>query len=207
LYIEVKGFGEEMNLTKYVRFTEWYNCDLLVLAETAKSRKYNCDLRILTHDEDGLSRPQIEKYFLVLKCTICNAYDWFPCDELPTTRYITRQNSPSSQYIKRQNVPFSLARGFPFGYRVAEDGTFWLKVDEVPPPLTILTPSAMSEKQQTEYWDLQLRIWKAAVSTMPYKKHPSLCRGKPFERIVVPNYFLIQAGALGTGRVVLSSHP
>ena len=31
LYIEVQWFGEAMDLTKYVRFTEWYNCDLLVL--------------------------------------------------------------------------------------------------------------------------------------------------------------------------------
>ncbi|MGD1096389.1 MAG: hypothetical protein ABSB35_30900 [Bryobacteraceae bacterium] len=196
-----------MNLTKYVRFTEWYDCDLLVLADTAKSRKYNCDLRILARDKDGLSRTKKEKYFLVLRCITCDTYDWFPCDELPTTRYIIRQNCPSSQYIKRQNVPSSLARGFPFGYRMAEGGTFWLRVEEEPPPLTILSTSAISEKQQTEYWDLQLRIWKAAVSTMPYKSHPSLCHGKPFERIVVPNYFLIQAATLGRGRVVLGSHP
>lgn len=32
LFIETKWFGEEMLLTKYVRFTEWYECDLLVLA-------------------------------------------------------------------------------------------------------------------------------------------------------------------------------
>lgn len=32
LYVETKWFGEEMDATKYVRFTEYYNCDLLVLA-------------------------------------------------------------------------------------------------------------------------------------------------------------------------------
>lgn len=100
LYIEVKWFGEDMYLTKYARFTEWYNCDLLVLA----------------HDEGGVLRPRKGQYFLILKCPDCSTYDWFPCDGTPTNDYIRSQNAPSAPYIQRQNVPYALARRFPFGY-------------------------------------------------------------------------------------------
>lgn len=110
LYIEVKRFPDDVDLTKYVRFTEWYDCDLLVLA----------------HKKGGILRPKKQRYFLVLRCTRCNTHDCFSCIELPHEDY-----HPS-------------------------------------------------------YW-------------------PSLCQHcqGPFERMVVPNYFLIQAGRVDTRRVVL----
>lgn len=49
LYLEVQRFPDEVDLTKYVRFTGWYNCDLLVLA----------------HMKGGVLRPKKEKYFLI----------------------------------------------------------------------------------------------------------------------------------------------
>jgi hypothetical protein len=74
LYIEVKRFPDEVNLTKYVLFTQWYNCDLLVLA----------------HDKGGVLKPKKEKYFLALRCSHCDNYDCFSCKELPTDDYKPR---------------------------------------------------------------------------------------------------------------------
>jgi hypothetical protein len=123
LYIEVKWFGEPMYLTKYVRFTEWYNCDLLILA----------------HNSGGVLRPRKEKYFLVLKCAQCNAYDCFACGERPTASYR-------------------------------------------PQPA-------------------------ACVTEPPFAASGSggcpRCQATRLERIVVPSFFLIQAGTIGKGRVVL----
>jgi hypothetical protein len=106
LYIEVKRFPDDVDLTKYVRFTEWYNCDLLVLA----------------HRDGGVLQPKKENYFLVLTCKGCNIYNCISCHELPTDDY-----------------------------------------------------------------------------KLPYY----VCHGEPLERIVVRNYFLIQAGTIGKGRVML----
>jgi hypothetical protein len=114
LYIEVKRFPDEVDLTKYVRFTEWYNCDLLVLA----------------HQKGGVLKPKKERSFLVLRCPSCNTYDCFACDELPTEDYQPPYGTPVCQ----------------------------------------------------------------------------ACQG-PFERIVIPNYFLIQEGTVGTGHAVLDRHP
>ena len=66
LFIEVKRFPDDVNLTKYVRFTEWYNCDLLVLA----------------HEQGGMPRPKKENYFLVFKCTHCGTYDCFSLNDI-----------------------------------------------------------------------------------------------------------------------------
>ena len=70
LYIEVKRFpgADDLNLNKYLRFTEWYTCDLLVLADY----------------KGGVLRPKHENYFLVLRCTQCNAYECTWCQELPS---------------------------------------------------------------------------------------------------------------------------
>src|SRR5258708_22445502 len=115
LYIEVKWFGEEMNLTKYVRFTEWYNCDLLVLARY-KGEAENQNRKPSLGDLP--LKPEKQRYFLILRCSHCNTYDYFPCDERPTDEYIQRQNHPSAPHIQGQNVPSGVARGFPFGYRL-----------------------------------------------------------------------------------------
>ena len=71
LYIEVKRFPDEVDLTKYVRFTEWYKCDLLLLA----------------HQRGGVLKPRKEGYFLVLGCPRCDTYDCFACDEPPAEDY------------------------------------------------------------------------------------------------------------------------
>ena len=114
LYIEVKRYPDEVDLTKYVRFTEWYNCDLLVLA----------------HQKGGVLKPRKERYFLVLRCPRCDTYDCFACDQRPTEDY-----RPS------------------YGPSVCQ-----------------------------------------------------ACQGS-FERMVVPNYFLIQEGTIRTGDAVLEAHP
>jgi hypothetical protein len=71
LFIEVKRFPDEVDLTKYVLFTEWYNCDLLVLA----------------HQKGGVLNPRKEGYFLVLRCPRCGTYDCCACDQMPTEDY------------------------------------------------------------------------------------------------------------------------
>jgi hypothetical protein len=65
LYIEVKRFPDEVDLTKYIRFTAWYNCDLLVLA----------------HQKGGVLYPRKARYFVVLRCPRCNTYECFACDQ------------------------------------------------------------------------------------------------------------------------------
>ena len=114
LYVEVKRFPDEVDLTKYVRFTEWYNCDLLVLA----------------HQKGGVLKPRKVRYFIVLRCPRCNTYECFACDQEPTQDYRP-----------------------PHGPAVCQ-----------------------------------------------------ACQGT-FERMVVPNYFLIQEGGIRTGHVVLEEHP
>jgi hypothetical protein len=74
LYIEVKRFPDELDLTKYVRFTEWYNCDLLVLA----------------HQKGGVLKPRKARYFIVLRCPRCNTYECFACDQRTTEDYWPR---------------------------------------------------------------------------------------------------------------------
>jgi hypothetical protein len=71
LYIEIKLPFDDIDLTKYVRFTQWYNCDLLVLS----------------HDRGGVLKPKKEKYFLIFRCTHCDCYDWYLCDEWPAADY------------------------------------------------------------------------------------------------------------------------
>jgi hypothetical protein len=194
LYIETKWFGETMDLTKYVRFTRWYNCDLLVLAhDEGIARKKDIDVL----------KPKNKRYFLILKCAQCDSYDWFPCDELPTDDYICSQNTPSAPYILRQNMPYALADKFPSGYRLAAEGTFWLVVEEEPPSFAVLPASAWSEKEQAKFWADKLVFWRAHRGLMPYRHHPIACQAGAFERIVAPNYFLIQAGTIRGERVVL----
>jgi hypothetical protein len=114
LYIEVKRFPDEVDLTKYVRFTEWYNCDLLVLA----------------HQKGGVLKQRKARYFVVFRCPRCNTYECFACDHRTTEDYRPR-NGPS--------------------------------------------------------------VCQA-------------CQGT-FERVVLPNYFLIQEGTIRTEHVVLEEHP
>ncbi len=129
LYIEIKRFpDEEMYLTKYVRFTAWYNCDLLVLAHE------QCDIRRKRGD---VLKPKNQRYLLILRCPHCNNCDWLPCDDLPTHDY---KLSDQDQYFA------------------------------------------------------------TALSQPPHE--PCVCAEKP-ERIVVPNYFLIQAGEICTQRLLL----
>ena len=86
LFIEVKGYpNEDMDLTKYVRFTEWYGCDLLVLA---------------IERGDVLS-PENMRYCVVLRCKRCDDYFWFPCDEWPTDDYIRQQIDAALPFIGR----------------------------------------------------------------------------------------------------------
>ena len=129
LYIEIKQFpDEEMYLTKYVRFTSWYNCDLLVLAHE------HYDLRKKRGD---VLRPKNQRYFLILKCPRCDNCDWLPCYDLPSDDY---KLSDQDQYF---------------------------------------------------------------TTTLSQPSHdPCVCPEKP-ERIVVPNYFLIQAGQICTERLRL----
>jgi hypothetical protein len=132
LYIEVKWFGEDMNLTKYVRFTKWYNCDLLVLAH------YDRDLwkraqRWKVRPRPDVLKPSTHMYYLILRCTHCDCYIDFPRDELPAEDY-----QPPNQE--------------PQGYESS------------------------------------------------FRREPCVCKGKPVERIVVEDWFLIQAGAISTQR-------
>ena len=99
LYIEVKWFGEDMDLTKYVRFTEWYNCDLLVLAH------YDRDLwqrakRWKKRPRPTVLKPEKHRYYLMLRCTHDDSYSYVPCDELPAEDY-----APSNLPIERIVVP------------------------------------------------------------------------------------------------------
>jgi len=114
LFIETKWFGESMDLTKYVRFTEWYTCDLLILAQ----------------DKGGVLRPEKQRYFLILKCSRCGTYDWFPYNEVPTDDYLRlverRPARPPGGYT-------DIEERFPFGYRLEADGTFWLMTGEPSP--------------------------------------------------------------------------
>jgi hypothetical protein len=112
LYIEVKHFPDNVDLSKYVRFTQWYNCDLLVLA----------------HAKGGVLRPNKERFFLALRCAHCNTYDCFSCNE-----------SPEDDYKPLHEVG---------------------------------------------------------------RPHPD-CEGERLERIVLHSYFLIQAGTIRKGQVVL----
>jgi hypothetical protein len=179
LYLETKWFGESMDLTKYVRFTDWYNCDLLVLA----------------HEPGGVLRPEKERYFLILKCSHCGIYDWFPYNEVPTDNYLRlverRPARPSGGYT-------DIEERFPFGYRLEADGTFWLMTGD-------LSPSAISRLGLSENIDPSARntALTALAEMMPLRRHPSACREIPLERIVVPNYFVIQSGAIVKGHVVL----
>lgn len=137
LYIEVKWFGEDMNLSKYVRFTEWYNCDLLVLAH------YDRDLwqrakRWKKRPRPNVLKPEKHRYYLILRCTHCDNYIDFPSEELPAEDY-------------------------------------------QPPNLV-------------QRWQYDSSVWG---------RESCVCEGKPIERIVVPDDFLIQAGTIGRGRVVL----
>jgi hypothetical protein len=65
VYIEVKRFPDDVDLTRYARFTEWYNCGLVVLA----------------HQKGGVLKPRKERYFLVLRCQPCNTYECLACDQ------------------------------------------------------------------------------------------------------------------------------
>jgi hypothetical protein len=169
LYIEIKWFGEDMDLTKYVRFTEWYNCNLLVLAhDGGRGRRRN-----------NVLKPEKERYFLILKCAHCGTYDWFPYNEFPTDDYIRRAEK-GPRRVSSVGVPEKIL----FGYRLAADGTFWLATEEPP-------SSAIAGLQA------------AIARLMPFRDHPPVCQETPLERMAVPNYFLIQAGAIKTGRVVL----
>jgi hypothetical protein len=118
-----------MPLTKYVKFTEWYSVDLLVLAHNEPDGK-----RRKVPSSQELLRPKDENYFIVMRCPRCGAYEWFP------------------------------SRGFP-----GED----------------FHPNT---------------YWKAALACPP---HTGVCTLADMEKTVVPNYFLIQAGTIGTERVVL----
>src|SRR5882724_8875789 len=109
LYIEVKQFpDEETNLSKYARFTEWYRCDLLVLAHE------QCD--VLKKRGDVL-KPKNNRYFLILRCSQCNTYDWFPFTELPSDDHL--------RVRPRWTFGEPWLDRFPFGYRLDNDGQFW----------------------------------------------------------------------------------
>jgi hypothetical protein len=164
LYIEVKWFGEDMDLTKYVRFTEWYNCDLLVLAHYDR-HLWERAKRWKKRPRPNVLKPEKGGYFLVLRCPKCNAHDCFPYNEPPTDDYIRLvERRPPKPYSRRKSDYYEALETFPFGYRLQADGTFWLTTE---------------------------------------RDHPSACQEQPIERIVVPDDFLIQAGSVGRGRVVL----
>ena len=164
LYIEVKWFGEDMDLTKYVRFTEWYNCDLLVLAHYDRNL-WERAKRWRARPRPNVLKLEKERYLLVLRCTQCNAHDCFPYNEFPTDDYIRLvERRPPKPYSRRKSDYYEALETFPFGYRLEADGTFWLTTE---------------------------------------RDHPSACQEQPIERIVVPDDFLIQAGSIGRGRVVL----
>jgi hypothetical protein len=144
LYIEVKWFGEEMNLTKYVRFTKWYNCDLLVLAH------YDRDLwkraqRWKARPRPDVLKPSMHMYYLILRCKQCDCYIDFACDELPAEDYLPTDQEYGFDSPIRQREP-CVCRPYP-----------WWMHDQ----------------------------------------------GKPVERLVVEDWFLIQAGVVGRGHVVL----
>jgi hypothetical protein len=134
LYIEVKWFPDELDLTKYVRFTEWYNCDLLVLA----------------HRKGGVLKPKKEEYFLIFRCKHCRTYDCFPLNDIPV--------------VERDDHAYDC---------VPRNGT-------------------SPENYEPPGWE-----YSHAGS------QPAACQRKQIERMVVPNYFVIQAGTIGSGRVVL----
>jgi hypothetical protein len=152
-----------MDLTKYVRFTPWYNSDLLVLAH------YEPNMRRAGRD---VLRPKNKRYFLVLRCTSCDTYDRFPFWEPPTDDYI-RAVAENYETGERHHV-FAFFR---MGYHAAADGTLWLRTEDPPDP--------------------------AYARLMPYKHHRSICQRMPLEEIAVPNYFMIQAGAIRRERVLL----
>jgi hypothetical protein len=126
LYIEIKWFGEDMDLTKYVLFTKWYNCDLLVLAHYDREL-WKRAKRWKKRPRPNVLKPEKQRHYLILKCAQCDAYDYFPCDE-----------------------------------------------------------NTLEQRRLCDW------------------RHASCIRqGKFVEQIVVPDDFLIQAGAIRTGRVVL----
>jgi len=172
LFIEVKWFGEDMNLTKYVRFTEWYNCDLLVLGHYDRALWKRGQHRKHRPQPD-LRTPKKQGYYLVLKCTHCGTYDWYPYNEFPTDDYIRLVEArPRWAFGSSDNAP----ERFLLGYRLEADGTFWL-TEELP-------PSTVTSLQG------------ALAGLMPFKDHPSACQRSPVERMVIPDCFVIQTGAL-----------
>lgn len=81
LYIEVKWFGEEMNLTKYVRFTEWYQCDLLMLAHYDRHAWQRASRR--ARGRPSVLKRNKQRFYLVLRCMNCDRYIGVPCDDRP----------------------------------------------------------------------------------------------------------------------------
>lgn len=175
LYIEVKQFpNEEMNLSKYVRFTEWYRCDLVVLAHEG------CDA--LKKRGDVL-KARDKRYFLVLRCSQCNTYDWFPFTELPSDDYLRVRPGWT---FGQQWLDI-----FPFGYRLDNDGQFWLS-EEQPAPSTVCGSSNIHPAA----------VEAAVANMMPFKQHQVSCIQKALEKLVVPNYFVIEAGKSAGGATV-----
>lgn len=189
LFVETKWFGEEMLLTKYVRFTEWYECDLLVLAYRKRKKT-----------DPAVLAP----HFLILRCPNCNTFEPFECEAFPDSDYIRAQNVESSLYITRQQVPYVLAQKFPFGYRQAEDGTFWLASEGPEPSFEFSATSPLSAQQQREYWPAHMSRWRQTLERLPCKEHAPKCRETPFERKVVSNCFVIQKGEIVGGPVLLA---
>ena len=71
LYIEVKQFPDLVDVGKYVAFTDWYDCDLLVLA----------------HRSGGVLHPR-QKYFLITRCPRCGFYDCWSCNDRPAEDHV-----------------------------------------------------------------------------------------------------------------------
>lgn len=149
LYIEVKWFGEDVDLTKYVRFTKWYDCDLLVLAHDAGPSKR-------VRRRNSVLKPQKQRHFLVFRCTHCDTYECFPLAEI--------------LLVERRD------------FIRPEGKTYDCHPCNGMPPDHYLPPS-----------------WEYSHAAT----RPSACQGKPIERMVIPNYFIIQAGTVLTGLVVL----
>lgn len=143
-------------------------------------------------------------HFLILRCPNCNTYEPIECEAFPDSDCIRALNAKSSPYITRQQVPYVLAQKFPFGYRLAEGGTLWLPSEGPEPSFEFSATSPLSTQQQRERWPVHVSRWRQTLERLPCKEHPAKCRETPFERIVVPNCFVIQKGEIVDGPVLLA---
>ncbi len=82
LYVEVKSFPDDIDFDKYRSFTDWYQCDLLLLA----------------HAKGGVLHPKKWKWFTFFRCPIHGCEFYYQTDDLLPQNYRPPYEPPHERW-------------------------------------------------------------------------------------------------------------